>query len=282
MAIMFFLVAAHLAVAQDRDRPIHGTDIKLSAKQIAVEVAQNELRALTYGPPYLRYRMHTVDTKGDQVRDVIQSKNGPVARLILKEGKMLTPEEDAAERGRLQAMIDAPDAFAKHAKENTTGKRMAAEMITAMPNAMTYSFVEGQPQRARGNGEVVIDFRPDPGFSPSSMAAGALAGLEGRMWVDAKTHCLTRMEGSVFRGVNLGMGLFAHIYPGGTLSFEQAEEIPGRWVFTRFVQHVTVRALLVKTMRENSDIQASDFSAVNPMSYQDAIHALLATQAPGR
>ena len=166
------------------------------------------------------------------------------------------------------------------------GKKMAAEMIAAMPNAMVYSFADGQPQRAHGTGseppEIVIDFKPDPGFSPPTLAAGALTGLEGRMWVNAKTHYLTRMEGTVFRGVNLGMGLFAHIYPGGTLFFEQGEEIPGRWVFTHFVQHVTVRALMLKTLRENSDIQGSDFIMVGPMSYQDAIRVLLATPLPRR
>ncbi len=39
---------------------------------------------------YLRYRMETVNEKGNQVRDVIESKDGTVARLILKDGKPLT------------------------------------------------------------------------------------------------------------------------------------------------------------------------------------------------
>ncbi len=230
--------------------------------------------------------MHTVDSKGDQVRDVLQSKDGPVARLILKENRPLTTEEDAAERQRLQGLLTSPEAFLKHSRENTTGKKMAAEMIAAMPNAMVYSFVDGQPQRTHRTGndtpEIVIDFKPAPGFSPATLAGSSLTGLEGRMWVDAKTHYLTRMEGTVFRGVNVGLGLFAHVYPGGTLFFEQGEESPGRWVFTHFVQHVTVRALMLKTIRENSDIQGSDFVTVDPMSYQDAIRVLVATPLPNR
>ena len=42
--------------------------------------------------------METINEKGHQVRDVIESKDGTVARLILKDGKPLTPEEDKGER----------------------------------------------------------------------------------------------------------------------------------------------------------------------------------------
>lgn len=256
----------------------------VSAKQIAQEAAQNELKALTYGPPFLRYRMHTINEKGDQIRDLIQSKDGPVARLIWKEHRALTPEEDEAERARLQEMLDSPSAYFKHVKGDTTGKKTAAEMIKALPDAMLYSFVEGQPQRAGHNQAepppIVIDFKPDPAFSPPSMACEALEGLQGRLWIDPKSHYVIAVEGNVFRGVNVGMALFAHVYPGGTLFFEQAEVTPGKWQFTRFVEHVTVRALMVKQYRENGDVQGSEYSEIGSMSYQDAIHTLLATPLP--
>ncbi len=55
-----------------------------------VDAAANELIALHHKDSYLRYRMETSTRRATQVRDVIESKDGTVARLILKDGKPLT------------------------------------------------------------------------------------------------------------------------------------------------------------------------------------------------
>ncbi|MDQ2735119.1 MAG: hypothetical protein M3Y55_09060, partial [Pseudomonadota bacterium] len=195
------------------------------AQRWAADAAMHELKVVEYEHNYLRYRMHIVDVKGDVVRDVIESNDGPVARLILKDGRPLTPEEDAAEHDRLQAMLDSPGAFARHVKNEQSGKKMAAEMIGALPEAMVYSYAAGQPQREHKSvndpAEVVVDFKPNPAWNPPSLASEALTGLEGRVWIDTRTHYMTRLETSVFRGVNIGWGIFAHIYPGGNAWFEQ-------------------------------------------------------------
>jgi hypothetical protein len=50
------------------------------------------------------------------VRDVIESKDGTVARLIMKDGKPLTEEQDKDERERLNDMIASPAAYFKHVR----------------------------------------------------------------------------------------------------------------------------------------------------------------------
>ena len=104
-------------------------------------------------------------------------------------------------------------------------------------------------------------------------------GLKGRLWVDQRTHYMTRMEGHIFQAVSVGLVL-AKLYPGGELTFEQAEVVPGRYLFTSFVEHLNVRAMLVKTIRENMDIEGSNHQAVPPVPYQQAIQTLLASPLP--
>ena len=149
-------------------------------RQWAADAAGNEVKVLQYGTSFLRYRIHAIDSKGDQVRDVIESKDGPVARLIYKEGRPLTADEDADERARLQAMLDSPSAYAKHVRNDAGGKKYAVEMIGQMPDAMLYSYAPGQPQRAHlrpGSApEIVLDFVPNPAWSSPSMATQALTG----------------------------------------------------------------------------------------------------------
>lgn len=248
----------------------------------AVDAVNNELEALHHKGSYLRYRMHVVDAKGDQVRDVIESEDGTVARLIIKDGKPLTEEQDKAERQRLNAMIESPSEYYKHVKNDSSGRKIADSLMRLMPDAMIYTYVPGQPQTGKNPGmtEIVSDYEPYPKFNPPTTAAEALKGLRGRAWVDAKSKHLVRMEGTVFQGVNFGWGMLAHIYPGGKLVLEQADAGNGRWIFTHFTEQLTVRALMVKTLNINTTVDTSNFQAVPRMRYQDAIHLLLDTPLP--
>lgn len=254
----------------------------IPARSWAVETSKNELTALHYENSYLRYRIHIVDAKGDRVRDIIESRDGTVARLIYSDGKPLTQEQDKAERERLSNMLGNPEVFAKHAKGDQSGKKIADSLIKIMPDAMIYTYVPGQPQTGKNpnSTEVVIDYEPNPRFHPPSTTAEALTGLRGRTWVDSKSKMILRMEGDIFRGVNLGWGMLAHIYPGGKLAFEQADVGNGRWIFTHFQQRISVRALMVKSINISTDVDTNGFQAIPAMSYQDAIHLLLNTPLP--
>jgi hypothetical protein len=258
--------------------------LSIPPRSWAADAAANELLALHHKGSYLRYRMETVNEKGDQVRDVVESRDGTVARLILKEGKPLTAEQDQWEKQRLNDMIASPAGYAKHVKNGESEKKMADTLVPLMADAMLYTYTPGQPQTGKNAGalEIVLDYEPNPKWDPPSTEAQALTGLKGRVWIDAKTRYVVRMEGTIFRGVNFGWGMLAHIYPGGKVVMEQSSVGDNRWIFTNFSMQLTVRALLVKTLNIHSTAKASDFQTLGPISYQDAIHTLLATQLPNR
>ena len=254
----------------------------LPPRSWAMEVVNTELEALHHKGSYLRYRMHIVDAKGDQLRDVIETEDGTVARLIMRDGKPLTDVQDKAERQRLDEMVRSPSDYNKHVKNDASGKKIADSLMRLMPEAMTYTYAPGQPQTGRNPEmtEVVFDYEPNPKFTPPTTAAEALKGLKGRVWIDAKSRHIVRMEGTTFQGVNFGWGMLAHIYPGGKLALDQIDAGNGRWVFTHFTERLTVRALMVKTLNINTTIDASNFQAVAAMKYQDAIKILLDTPLP--
>jgi hypothetical protein len=256
--------------------------LALPPRSWVVDAVARELDALHHKGSYIRYRMHLVDDKGDRVRDIVESRDGTVARLIMRDGKTLTEEEDKAERQRLTDMLSNPSAFAKHVRADDSGKKIADSLMRLMPDAMVYTYVPGQPQTGKNPGmiEIVIDYEPNPKFHPPTTTAEALTGLRGRAWIDSKTKQLVRMEGNIFQGVNFGWGMLAHIYPGGTLTIEQVDSGNGRWIFSKFVERITVRALMVKTLNIKTDVDASGFQPVPEMSYQDAIHILLNTPLP--
>lgn len=246
----------------------------------AADASQNELAVIDHRGSYLRYRMHVIDEKGDQLRDVIESRDGTVARLLLRDGRPLTRDQDEAEQQRLNELLASPAAYQKHINADVTGKKRAADLIQMLPDAMLFSYAPGQPQSPGAGEQVVLDFTPNPEWKPPTLPAEALTGLRGRVWIDVKTHHMVRMEGEIFQNVNLGWGMLAKIYPGGHLALEQTTATPDRWIFAKFSEQLTVRALMVKTIHQNANISSMGYERVAPMPYQDAIRTLLATPLP--
>ena len=252
------------------------------AKEWAEQAAVKEIEIIQHADSFLRYRQRTIDARKDELRDVIESKDGTVARLLMRDNRPLTAEEDQAERERLNGLIEHPSEFQNHVSKDLKGKKQAIDLIKLMPDAMIYTYASDQtPTPAAGGLQVVIDYAPDPKFNPPTTESQALSGLRGRIWVDAKAKTIVRMNGEIFQGVNFGWGMLAHIYPGGKVDLEQTAAMGDRWNMTSFHEHVTVKALMVKTISVNSEVHSFDFQQLpRTMSYQDAVRVLLGTALP--
>jgi hypothetical protein len=246
-----------------------------------VDCARNEVLVIQHPDSYLRFRLHEVDEKGDRVRDEIETPDGSVARLILRDGRPLTPEEDAAERERLNTLTGSPADFARHVRREQENKKTGIRLILLMPDAMQWSYAPGQPQLpnqpAGQPALVVLDFKPNPKWSPPDVESEPLIGLEGRVWIDPQTRRMVRLEGSLFQAVNIGWGMVAHIYPGGTVAVQQTDVGGQRWIVEHIVEQLTLRALMVKNLKESLIYDMAQFQPVPAMKYQQAIKLLLDT-----
>jgi len=226
----------------------------------------------------LRYRQRKVGVKGDMTREVLVSREGNVARLVEKDGQPITAEEDSDERARLTDEMNSPEDVDKHHRRDTEMRDSVVKVVGLMPQAMIFSYAPGQPQRkGAGENEVVLDFHPNPTFHPPTMLAECLTGLEGRVWIDPRSQTLTHIEARVLRPVNMGFGILAKIYPGGTLALDQVNLGGDEWVYSHLDEHLTARLMLVKNYPENNVITSWDFHKMPALlSYQDAIRTLLA------
>lgn len=232
----------------------------------------------------MRYLIRKIDRKGDTTREIVESVQGNVARLIQRDGNPITAAEDAAERRRLNDILASPSDFLKHEQRDGAGLNYAIQLIKLLPGAAIYTYAPGQPQPPGSTSpQVVIDYRPDPAFHPPTMISEFLTGLKGRVWIDARTATMTRIEGDVIRPVNFGWGVVAHIYPGGHVEFEQIVVDGKRWIHSRLDMNITVREVLFRTVNDKTKMSAWNFQLLpSPLSFQDAVHTLLARQIPLR
>ena len=231
----------------------------------------------------LRYRTRKVDNKGDTTREVIETRDGTVARLVERNGQKLTAEEDAAERERLKEILDSPGDFIKHHKRDDSMRHDSIQLVSQMPQAMIYTYVPGQPQMPGATGrQVVIDFEPDPNYKAQETLDDLLTGIKGRMWIDAQSRRVVRIEGIVQKDVSFGWGILGKINQGGTIVLEQTNAAGDRWVYSRLDTHLTMR-VVIKTVVMNDKMTASDFRPLpGPVSVQEAVHTLLAMPVPLR
>ncbi len=252
------------------------------AKAWAQEAAAREVQIIVHPGSYIRYHQRTVDSRRDELREVIESKDGTVARLLMRDNRPLTEEENQAELDRLKNLIDHPADFAKHVKNDASSKKQAVDLVTIMPDAMIFTYASDQTPAPNSTApQVVLDYTPDPKFNPPTTESQAFSGLRGRIWIDASAKTIVRMHGDIFQSVNFGWGMLAHIYPGGKLDLEQTAAMANRWNMTSFHEQVTVKALMVKTITLNSDVRSFDFQQVpDSISYQDAIRLLINMPVP--
>ena len=75
------------------------------APQMIVDAVKYQLADFQHTSWGLRYRVHRQDDKEDTERDLIESREGNVARTLTRHGKVLTADEEAAERERLYESV---------------------------------------------------------------------------------------------------------------------------------------------------------------------------------
>ena len=279
-ALAALLLCATPLSAQPPSPPTSQLLLGRTAQQWAIAASAAERPIILDDAPYMRYHLLTRNDRGADLRDNLESRDGTVARLISRNGRPLTAAEDAAERARLQHLLDHPSDFYRHHRNDRQSRDRAASLMRQLPSAMLFAFAPDQtPTPGSPAPQVVIDYRPDPAYSPPDMASQALRGITGRIWIDSSNSHILRMHADISGDLNFGWGILAHIYRGGSVDLDQVDAGP-RWLFSRLDEHVTMRALLVKTVRLNILQSTGTYSAVPPMSFQDAIRALLSTPLP--
>lgn len=259
----------------------------LSAQQAApdalvADMIQKQISATDQGRYSYRYKIHKTDKKGTVERIEIDTPFGNVARTILREGKPLTPEAQKYERERLQDLIDSSSEQKRRLKTEQSSRKDTVEIVQAMRTAMIYTMHPGQPQLPSfPQPQIVLDFKPNPAFDPKSTAQEALRGVEGTVWIDARSHILQRIEAHSTKDFNILFGLAVKVYTGAKLDAEQREYVPGKVTYSKLNVEAKIRELLVKTVDFRTNQEASEFQRLpDGLTLADAAKMLLNMPVP--
>jgi hypothetical protein len=258
--------------------PVHGAfaqsdDAARDPVALVRRASQNELKSGNGNRPY-RYQLHKIDDNKITTKEIVETKDGEVARLIAVGDKPLDPEAEKAEIDRLNNLAAHPELQAhRHKKEQEDSDR-ANEMIRLLPDAFLYKYegMVGGP-----NGPCYrLTFQPNPNFNPPDREAQVYHGMAGELWIDKEQERMVKLDAHLISDVDFGWGILGRLYKGGSILVEQADVGEHHWETTRMKLSLTGKALMIKPLNFQTTEDASHFEPVPPeMGYQNAIKMLL-------
>ena len=250
-----WLLACASAWAQNTKSELPKTPNDLVRTVIANELKPNPDKQ------FYEYKVTKKLPDHTEVKQMVDTPSGTLGRLILINGKPLTPEQRAKENARLQRLIDDPSQMSAKRKEQQDDDRRTREMVKAMPDAFLYKYAGTKTE-------------PNPNFSPPNQETKVYRGMEGEMWIDVAHMRLAKIEARLFRDVAFGWGILGHLDQGGQFIVEQKPVNAGHWEPSHMVLNFTGKVLMFKTLKIHQDETTTDYRPVEKMDVVQALDFL--------
>jgi hypothetical protein len=235
---------------------LHAQNAK-PAKEIVRTATQAELAADKNDHTRWRYRDAKKDGT-DTVSIVVETQDGSVKRVIMKNGQPLTEAEARAEDERVRRFIHDPDKLAKQRRDGAQDGKNAEELMHMLPEAFIWKVESEDAQR------YTLHFDPNPNFSPPDMKGRVLGTMAGTLVVNKAQNRIEIISGKLTQDVTIGWGLLGRLREGGTFRVERREVAPGLWQIVETHVHIEGKALFFKTIGEQQDEVQTEFTQVPP------------------
>jgi len=265
---LIFLALAPALVSSaptEQSAAIDPTALVRRATQHRIDASQN------HQP--LRYLLRKKDGLRDTTKDVIETRDGDVARLVALNGQPLSAQANQAELDRLDNLANHPEIQQHRYQREQKDAERVNRLMRLLPDAFLYRF-QGMVPCAAGQC-YRLSFSPHPRFNPPDLEAAVFRGMAGEVWIDQAQERLTRLDAHLISNVDFGWGIIGKLDKGGTIQITQADIGGHDWEVTSLMVDMRGKALMVKSLSFQITEQASHFSpAPGGVDYRKAIQLL--------
>ncbi len=279
IAVVCLLLSAAIAVAQPSQEALSPAQ----AQVLIDRALANELRsAQDIGHP-MRYLLHKTTPRLTSTKEIIETRDGAVARLISLNDQPLSAADEQKEQARLDALLRDPglQRHRKQAEDADTGR--AFKVLRALPRAFLYTYA-GTEEKPTGRLQK-FTFTPNPEFTPPDLETQALTAMSGAIWIDATSERVTRLEGQLQQDVDFGWGILGRLYKGGWIVIEQADVSGDQWRTVRFQMSMSGRVFWKTRVFDTTEEETQFVPVPAGLSYAQAIAMLrgnMGTAGAGR
>jgi len=254
-AIYLCFMSLSLALAQSptQTRTENLPELPKDATEYARQAIRNQLTADATDHTHWRYHIYREDEKGTQVRDVIETKDGEIARTLLINGQPLTTEQRADDEARMKKLIADAAERAKRTKREKEDTDKGVQMLKAIPDAFIFKY-DGIE-----DGLIRLSFFPNPHYDAPSRELQVFRSLSGKLWVNREYCRLARMDGTLFEDVTFGWGLLGRLNKGGTFSVLQNRVGDDHWEIVSLDVKMNGHAVIFKSINVKQMQRLTDF-----------------------
>jgi hypothetical protein len=266
----FFLLFSCSGAALGQSGPASLTPDQ--AQALVARALATEVRTAQDLSHPMRYRLHKSSPRLTTTKEIAETRDGDVARLVAINDQPLSQADEQQEQARLDALLSDPSRqrHRKQSEESDTG--IVLKLLRMLPQAFLYEY-EGVGQGSTGAVEK-FRFHPNPAFSPPDLETQALTAMSGELWIDAAQERVTRLEGHLQQDTNYGWGILGKLDKGGWIVLEQADVGAGQWRIARFQIKMELR-ILFKTKSFDSVQEMTRYTPIPAsLDYRQAIQML--------
>ena len=245
----------------------------LTGQALVDRALANELNAAEDASHPMRYLLRKTSPRLTSTKELMETRDGEVARLIAINDKPLSAIDESGEEARLQELLSDPGKQRRRKQAEDDDAARALNVLRALPSAFLYQDA-GSGQGPTGKVEK-FTFRPNPAYSPLYLETEVLPAMAGEIWIDPVRLRVARLEGHLQQDVDFGWGILGRLNKGGWIVIEQADVGGGLWRTVRFQMQMSGRVVFKARVFDTKEEQTNYAPLAQGMTYQKAIEVLL-------
>jgi hypothetical protein len=262
------LAGVTLAGAQ----PAAGSLSPAEAQALVNRALANELRSAQDSTHPMRYVLHKITPRLTTTKQVVETRDGAVARLTAVFDKPLSAAAEQQEEARLDGLRRNPGMQHHRKQSEDADTTRVLKVLRELPYAFTYQYA-GPIDSSSGTIQK-FTFKPSPDFSPPDLETQILTEMIGEIWIDAAKERVTRLQGHLDQDVDFGWGILGRLNKGGWIRIDQADVGSNQWRIVHIQMQMSGRVIFRTRVFDTTE----DESGFNPvplrMSYLQAIQML--------
>ncbi len=273
--LVLFLLLPLAAAAADRTAPALAP---AQAQALVSRALAAELRTVQETNHPMRYRLRRSSPRLTSTKEIVETRDGFVARLVEINDQPLSPADEAKEQARLDALLSDPSRQRHRKQSEDSDEGIVLKLLRMLPQAFLYDYAgPGQASGPGFSGTVEkFRFRPNPRFNPPDLETQALTAMTGEIWIDPARERVTRLEGHLAQDTNYGWGILGKLDKGGWVVIEQGNVGQDQWRIQRFQMKMNLRILLKNKYFDTTQEMTGYAPVPASLDYRQAIQMLRA------
>lgn len=194
------------------------------------------------------------------VVDVFFVNTHEIRRLVQKDGKDLSPDEQKKEQDRVMKEI-------AKAEKTPPGEFLNKHAVSVTQVLSMMKASRPRREMVDGRSDIAFDFTGDPHAKTHGVAEDASKKMSGTLWVDEKDHEVRRLVARFDDNFHLGFGLFS-VGKGSNFTFDQKLVNGELWLPVGAQAHVVAHAFGLIGYRADVTITDSEYQRFHVQANQ--------------